>query len=185
MTQTITPEFSRPVVVERLGPRETVVTIEADVGERAALARRFDIPAVESLSAKVRLKPMTGGLVRLKANFAADVVQACVATLEPVRSAIAEDFQLIYAPPGDEAAEEEVELVYEEEDPPEPIIDGAIDIGEAVAEHLALALDPFPRASGATFDQGLVDAGDDATAGPFAALAALKPTGSRGSGEEE
>lgn len=181
----IIPEFSRPVVVDRLAPRETTLSIEADASERMALAKRFDILAVDSLSAKVRLKPIAGGLVRLKASFAADVVQACVVTLEPVRGAIAEDFELMFAPAGEEAGAAEIELVYEEDDPPEPIVDGAIDIGEAVAEHLALALDPYPRAPGACLGEEDLGGGEGEKARPFAALAALKAAASRRSGEEE
>jgi hypothetical protein len=50
----------------------------------------------------------------------------------------------------------------------------AIDIGEAIAQTLALALDPYPRAPDA--EAALKEAGvkSEAEAGPFAALAALK-----------
>ena len=53
--------------------------------------------------------------------------------------------------------------------------DGAtIDLGAAVADTLALALDPYPRSAGA--EAALKDAGviSEEEAGPFAALAQLK-----------
>jgi hypothetical protein len=49
-----------------------------------------------------------------------------------------------------------------------------VDAGEAVAQSLALAIDPYPRAPGA--EEALKEAGvkDESEAGPFGALAALK-----------
>ncbi len=172
MTET---EFSRPVTVSRLSHQEKTFEIEADAGEREALARRFNILAVDSLSARLWLALVGGGkLVRLRGRFVADVVQACVVTLEPVRAHVEEDFDLTYS---GEASEDGAEVVVdlELEDPPEPIDDGMVDMGEAVAEHLALALDPFPRAPGAVFASSAEEEPSSAsTANPFAALAALK-----------
>ena len=100
--------------------------------------------------------------------------QACVATGAAVPAAIDEPFSLRFVPAG-QAAGEEIELDAEDVD----TIDyegGAIDLGEAVAETLALSLDPFPRAADA--DAVLREAGvlseDEVVAGPFAALQALK-----------
>ena len=47
----MTPEFSRPERVDAIGERERQVAIEADSGERAALAERFGLLAVDALSA--------------------------------------------------------------------------------------------------------------------------------------
>jgi hypothetical protein len=56
---------------------------------------------------------------------------------------------------------------------------GIIDLGSAIADTLALSLNPYPRSAGA--DAALKEAGilTEAEAGPFAALAQLK----KGSGE--
>ena len=70
-------------------------------------------------------------------------------------------------------ANEEVELG--ETDMDVIFYDGAsVDLGEAVAETLALSLDPYPRSPDA--DATLRKAGvkTEAEAGPFGALAALK-----------
>ena len=171
----IQPEFSRPVTVSRLSHHEKVFDIEADAPEREALARRFGILAVASLTASVRLALVAGGaVVRLKGRLSADVVQACVVTLEPVPAHVEEDFELTYAAAAPEdGAEVVVDL--DVEDPPEPIDNGMIDMGEAVAEHLALALDPFPRAPGAVFTSGAEEQPAETPApNPFAALVALK-----------
>lgn len=168
------PEFHRPIAVDRLGHQEKAFEIEADAAERDALARRFGIIAVEALQATVRLRLVAGGsMVSLKGRFVADVVQTCVVTLEPVPGHLEEEFTLTYGTPEpDESPEVVVDL--DAEDPPEPIDNGIIDIGEATAEHLALALDPFPRAAGASFKT--IDDGpaEESKPHPFAALAALK-----------
>lgn len=161
-------EFSRPVALDRLMPGETVYDIAADPGERAALARRFALVALERLEARVRLVRLAGGLVRLDAELSADVVQECVVSLEALASRVEESFTLHYGE-GQDASREvvlsgEAELV-------EPVEGGLVDIGEAVAQQLSLALDPFPRAAG-------IEAPDSATGGvgasPFTALSRWK-----------
>jgi uncharacterized metal-binding protein YceD (DUF177 family) len=176
----VIPEFSRPVAVDRLGAGETRMEVTATAAECAALAERYRILAVESLTARLRLRRIAGsGLIRLKGELSARVVQACVVTLDPVPQVVEERFEMLFgaADAGDDL---EVAVNYDEEDPPEPILHGMIDVGEAVAEHLALGLDPFPRRDGVIFESIESDGEDDAVAdespkpSPFAALAALK-----------
>ncbi len=181
MTQMPEPEFSRPVVVDALSPEEER-EITAKPEERKALAKRFGVVSVDSLSARLHLKRIAGGrLIRLSGHLDAKVVQTCVITLEPVPQTVSEDFTLVYAPPGqisDDPAE--LHLSLDAEDPPEPIQGGQIDLGEAVAEHLALGLDPFPRKAGAEIPQmGDDDQEEEAPErpNPFAKLAVLKKTG--------
>lgn len=170
------PEFSRPVKVEHLAARGTTLRFAADAAERRALADRFGLLSLESLTAEVHLRPIPNSrMVRLRGTLAAEVVQSCVVTLEPVPGRVEESFDLVYAP--DSAADAgEVDLSMDEADPPEPLVDGQIDVGEAVAEHLALGLEPFPRAAGARLDPSLL--GDEETGAetphPFAALASLR-----------
>lgn len=167
-------EFSRPVQVDRLGHDERRYDIEANAQEREDLAKRYGILAVDRFTAQLRLRRVAGERVSLKGRFCADVIQSCVVSLEPVSAHLEEDFSLVYAAhPGEEM--EEVEIGLFEEDPPEPIESGVIDIGEAAAEHLALALDPFPRAPNAIFEEvGEADAEPPPKASPFAALVSLK-----------
>ncbi len=67
----------------------------------------------------------------------------------------------------------EVERKLTDEDPPEPLVGGSIDLGALAVEAVALGLDPFPRKPGAEpVDLTIGDAGES----PFAALAALKRT---------
>jgi len=142
------PEFSRPVEAPRTRGREASHRIDAKPSERQALARRFGLLTLDRLEAEVRLTLGAGGVVRLEASFAADIVQECVVTLEPVPGAIAEEFTLLFAAPQDKRT-----LVLDsDEESVEPLADGRIDIGEAVAQQLSLALDPYPRVPGASLD---------------------------------
>jgi len=136
------PEFSRRVELTREGALGAIYRISAAVRELEALARRFELLSLDRLEAEIRLKRVAGGMVRLTGRFGADVVQACVVSLEPVASALEQDFSVLYgaAEPG------KTVMVDLETDAAEPFDGDAIDIGEAVAQHLALALDPYPRA---------------------------------------
>ena len=138
----VTPEFSRPVEAPRTTGRPATHKIAANADERAALAQRFGLLSLDRLEAEVRLERLAGGLVRLSSTLSADAVQACVVTLEPVPARIAEEFSMLY---GEGEDLRDVTLDGEEE-PVEPLEGGRIDIGEAVAQQLSLALDPFPRA---------------------------------------
>jgi uncharacterized metal-binding protein YceD (DUF177 family) len=140
------PEFSRPIELGRLGSLEVVYPIAATPAEREALARRFDLLALDRLEAEIHLQRLARGMVRLSGSFAAEVVQACVITLAPVASRLAERFTVLYGP-GE--VDETVVLDYESE-LVEALEGNAIDIGETVAQQLAVALDPYPRAPGAS-----------------------------------
>ncbi len=169
----MTPEFSRTFRLDELGGAPRAVSIAAEEGERAALATRFGLIGIERLEANAELV-RDGDVVTAAGTLAADVTQACVASGDPVPEKIAEDFALRFVPAGraDESAEE-IEL--DEGDLDEiDYAGGSIDLGEAVAQSMALALNPFPRAPNA--DAKLREAGvlGEEDAGPFAALKALK-----------
>ena len=157
-------EFSRPLALGRVGPEGRREVLEASAAECAALARRFGIPSIESLRAELHLKPEPDGAVLAEGRLEATVTQSCVVTLEPVPQQVQEAVALRLLPPGrapDEGPEEIDEIETEH---------GIADLGEAVAEQLALALDPYPRAPGAALPPEAGDAGG----GKLAGLAALR-----------
>jgi len=166
------PEFSRPVAVETL-KEETAFAIEATSEECETLARRLGVVSVDRLSADLRLTRLMGAIVRLEGQLTAEVTQSCVVTLAPVHSRIAVAVDRRYGPAEAIAdAETDAEdLSFEDDDPPDVMVDGIIDMGEAVAEQLALEIDPFPRAEGAEFSG--YSSGPESAArakSPFAAL---------------
>jgi uncharacterized metal-binding protein YceD (DUF177 family) len=174
-------EFSRPVQVDRIGREGLTLDLEAGADERAALARRFGLLSLASLTARCRLRPVAGGMIELTGTLTADLEQECVVTLEPVPAHIEESFDTRYALDlaRFRAAEAEELIDMEAEDPPEAIDAGTIDLGEAVAQQLAVALDPFPRAPGVVFSGGdTAEAGvdEEQKPSPFAKLKQLKRT---------
>lgn len=164
------PEFSRPIRVDALGAEPTRIAIEADAAERAAVAKRFGLPAIARLAAEAELVRENEAIVAT-GRLRATVTQSCVASGDPVDAEIDEPFELVFRRrPTTARPDEEVELSEAELD----VIfhDGAsVDLGEAAAETLALSLDPYPRAAGA--DAALKAAGvkSEEEAGPFGALA--------------
>ena len=166
-------EFSRRIRIVDLGD-ETTEEIEATGPERALLARRLGLIALDKLSARVNLRRLPhDGSIRVSGTLSATVRQACVVTLEPVLSTVEQEFSQLFgaAPVGRPVEEELIDL--DAEDPPEPIVDGGVDIGEVVTEHLALALEPYPRREGARMRVGEWS-GEEARRSPFAVLESLK-----------
>lgn len=170
------PEFSCLIRVDHIPAAGITVDLAAKPAELTALADRFGLLAMTELRATVILKAMAGGgLIRVDGEFLAQVVQACVVTLEPVPATIEESFSLTYGAIETDANGAEIELSLDEEDPPDPIVDGCIDLGEAVAEHVALALDPFPRKPGSAFDGADPEpVEEEKRPSPFAVLAQLR-----------
>jgi uncharacterized metal-binding protein YceD (DUF177 family) len=145
----------------------------ADETERAAIARRLRLGRVDRLDAHAALS-RDGAVVRAQGRLVAAIEQSCVITGDPVPAHLDEPFAIVFAPPpGDSKPDEEVELGPEDCDV--VFHDGAtIDLGGAIADTLALALDPYPRSPGA--DAALKEAGviSQEQASPFAVLARLR-----------
>lgn len=169
-------EFSRPLPVDGLGEEELVKRIAATADECQALARRFGLLSLGCLTAELHVRRLPGRpLVRVTGRFAAEVTQACVITLEPVTSRLEGSVARCYtlAPA---AAEREVLVAVGEDEPPEPVPAGGIDLGEAVAEQLALEIEPYPRAEGARLEQVQWGGSPDGEGreSPFQVLGSLK-----------
>lgn len=141
-------EFPRP---HRLGLESRTVVLRATEAECTALAARYGIIALESLEATLALVPEHGGTVRARGMLRAAVVQECVVSLEPVAQRVEAPIDLRILP-------DDVEPADDDPDSPDEIESsgGMVDLGEAVAEQLALALDPYPRAPNAALPPELV-----------------------------
>jgi uncharacterized metal-binding protein YceD (DUF177 family) len=170
------PEFSRPVRFETLGAQPREMNLTAEPGERAALARRFGLLALDRLEADVSVNSRDADIA-LHGTLRAKVCQACVASGAPVPASLTVPFDILFRPqpvPGDadeamELGEDELDVVFYDS--------REIDLGEAVAETLALNLDPYPRAPEADVAlraAGVQREGEEEKESPFAALAGLK-----------
>jgi len=169
------PEFSHVIRLDAIGRMQWPEHVEADAAAREGLAKRFGFSALEHLSADYSLTRQ-GKTVEAAGSIVARLSQPCIATGEPVKEEVREDFAIRFVPEQDQADTgpgEELEIDAGECDIL-PYRDGRIDMGEAIAETLALSVNPYPRGAGA--EEYLRGAGvlTEDQAGPFAALAALK-----------
>lgn len=161
----MTPELHRPVPVDRIGPDSLDIRVEANAAECAALAARMQIPAVHAMDCRFRLTRLPGDVIAASGTLAARVVQTCVVTLEEFEATVQDEFAIRFVPAGQETEDPDPESEDEI-----PYTGGVLDLGEAAAEQLGLALDPYPRMPGAE----LPAAQDEASPHPFAALAARR-----------
>lgn len=154
-------EFARPFKVERLRGGSMRLQIEADAAERAALIDRFDLVALDRLEADLTIRAGAGGTVRLSGRLIADATQACIATLEPVPAPLDVAFEMSFAEDAADDGLGEIVIDMDAEDSPDPIENGEIDLGEAVVQQMAVALDPYPRSPDApSFDDDDPDSAD-------------------------
>ena len=169
--------YSVPVEVHALPPKGRVLRIVADDADRATLASELGLHGIDTLTAELTLAPHGGDGVRVDGHIAADVLQACVVTLEPVPARVETAVETLFAPPGSALLggelPVEIEVEMDSADPAEPFDGRTIDVGAVIAEFLGLALDPYPRLADAELPAEARDGG----ASPFAALAALKTDG--------
>lgn len=163
----MTPELHRPFPIERIGPtgQSHAVTVTATKEECVALALRMGVPAIRSVVCDFRLRRETDAAISAQGRLRARVTQTCIVSLDDFAVNLTEDFRIRFVPAGAESdnedPESEDELGYE---------GVSIDLGEATAEQLGLALDPYPRKP----DAALPENEPEAKPHPFAALAALR-----------
>ena len=170
--------FSYPVKVGHISANPVEVTISADAAERAGLAALWSILEVKALTATFEVRRWKRDGVRLKGRVSADIVQACVVTLDPVESHIDEAVEAVFVPEGSKlarmpVASETGEMLLDPDGPdaPEIFTGDTIDAGEVAAEHVALAIDPYPRRADVAF-VGHIESTDkdDRKPSPFAVL---------------
>jgi uncharacterized metal-binding protein YceD (DUF177 family) len=168
------PEFSRTVKLDQLGSAEHAVLLTASPAECTALATRFSLISIDSLTASVGLR-MIDDCITLKGRFNAALVQPCAASAAPIALSFDEPLLIKFMSAEAHGPDAEIELDADDCDFAEH--DGQmIDVGEAVAQSLALALDPFLRAPNADTvlkAVGVKQEGEEAV-GAFAGLAALR-----------
>ncbi len=163
-------DFAHRLTLDRIRDGERVDLL-ADDEARRAIAERLGLPSLDRLEAHASLA-RDGETVRAAGRVAASLEQRCVITGEPVAAHVDEPFEIAFVPEP-QVGDEEIEL--RPEDCDTVFHDGAaIDLGSAIADTLALALDPYPRSASA--ESALREAGvlSEEEAGPFAVLAKLK-----------
>jgi hypothetical protein len=164
--------FSRVVRVDALPRDGQVVTIEATPGEREELASFYQLPAIAALTATLRLEPWGPGGAHVTGAVHSELTQICVLSLEPFLATLDEPVDVQFAPqmaadskslPGKKTQT----FSLADEDEPDPVVNGRIDLGALTAEFFALGLDPYPRKPGAVLGEENLDP----IASPISALA--------------
>ena len=172
--------FSRLVRVESLPPEGQIVTIEATPTERDALASFYKLPAIAALTARLRLEPWGRRGARVTGAVYGELTQVCIVSLEPFPATVDEDVDVRFAPPTaadpKSSAQEAQAFALADQDEPDPIIDGKIDLGALAAEFFALGLDPYPRKPGAVLEEERTNS--EPIDSPFSALAQWDKPGS-------
>lgn len=179
---TVSPEgtlpLHHPIRVESITLRPVAVEIAPEQDALPAIATYLGVASVEALKASYSLS-RNGERVKLEGMIKASLHQTCVVTLEPFPVELNVPVKLDFAPEAEIAAmakpseddEIDIEVLLNEEEPPEPIVDGMIDLGTVTLEFLALSLDPYPRKPGVAFSE---PAPETPAESPFAALLQLK-----------
>lgn len=148
---------------------ETSMRLEIDAPESArseivALAGVRELPRLSAVFHLAR----RGAGVRVTGQVSARVGQTCVVTLEPIENGLEEQVDLMFSLASTEASQTDTK---DGDEPPEPLVDGKLDLGAIATEFLLLGIDPYPRKAGVEFAPVIAD---DGSAKPFAALEALK-----------
>ncbi len=155
---------------------------KADRAECAALSQVIDLGAISEFQAAYAITPDSKNRFRIKAHLRARISQNCVVTLAPLENAIEEDFTALFV------SEDILEKILGDEDfdaegdeNPEPIVNGRLEVGRIIYEHLAGAINPYPRAKDAEISQenGMEGTGGTDADGPFSVLAELRKDGGK------
>lgn len=158
--------YSEPVRLHQLGSGVKRI-LEPDASTRARIVRALDLASLDAFTAEMELVPSPGGW-RLSGRIRASLAQTCGITLEPLPIEIDAPFAITLAESVEEDSEEIIITLDDES--PDLIENGQIDLGQYAVEQLALRLDPFPRKPGAEF----VQPPEPAEISPFAVLKQLR-----------
>ena len=183
----LAPEWSHIIQADDIGSTPEKVEISPQDDEVTPLCQRLGIEGIKSLTAKVALSRNSGNrVVHVKGALSGELLQNCVITLEELTVPVNEEFEAWFADPDAAvsftkerqkmlASKKGEDLpILDEEDDPEPIVDGVIDVGEVVTQFLSLAISPYPQADGAVYDgpndEQVGEEPSDIRKIPFAAL---------------
>lgn len=180
--------WSFPVAVAQLPEAGLHQVLETSATQRELIAAAAGVNAVLQATATFEVVPEAEGRVNVTGTVRARVEQACVVSLDPVENDIDEHIVVEFAPPSQipvsaKSVQKEEGDDAEIPDPPEPIVNGVIDLGQLATEFLILGIDPYPRKPGVAFTPPEIP--EDPDEHPFAALKALKvapgkPAGPKG-----
>lgn len=154
LVETTSP-VSFPVNVARLPQKGMSAVVDADATQRAALAQAHGLLSVERYKADLLITRWKRNGIKVSGRVKAQITQACIATLEPVEATIDEDIEGVFLPEDSKLARQgfneagEILLDAEGPDSPETFTGDTVDAGALAEEFFGLAIDPYPRKTGA------------------------------------
>ena len=168
-------KFMRMLAVETVPDTGLDIRLCANESECAALADDYGLVAIQTFEADFHVRKQGPKRYKVSGVLHALVMQTCVVSLEPFETLVSAPVDLDFAPshqPSDEPASRKMPAaaLASQQDPPDPIIHGQIDLGALATEFLALNLDLYPRKPGVTFGNMYVGGEASGTDSPFAGL---------------
>ncbi|MDA0704077.1 MAG: YceD family protein [Proteobacteria bacterium] len=173
------PEFSRLIELAKLEHGPITLNIWAEPEERLRIAERFGLISLDALDADLEVTAIGPDSVRVTGRLHATLAQPCIASLEPVPAEVDDSFTVLWTAGAGWQDEDDLGLEIEVEGIVVQAHADSVDLGEAVAQQLALMLDPYPRVSALEESEVVTDipesaAEDGKTRRPFAESEALK-----------
>ncbi|MBI1301598.1 MAG: hypothetical protein GC137_08070 [Alphaproteobacteria bacterium] len=188
-------EWSYFIESEEITAKSQNLNISAGKETYSAICSRLDLHSINSISAKIKLvRNSITKIIHIKGQIEASLAQKCVVTGEPVEESVSESFEAWFADDNQALSfakakrermsrkERNEQPILEEEEDPESIIDGKIDLGELVIQYLSLSLNPYPRKDGVSFEtqkEELDFEKNEVYENPFAALKNWKSGGDK------
>lgn len=177
--------WSFPIAVAHVPEAGLHQVLEATAKQRELIAAAAGAREVLLAKAVLDVAHVVGGRVHVTGRVQARIGQTCVVTLDPIESDVDEVIDVMFAPASQipvsaKSVQKDEGENFEIPDPPEPIVNGSIDLGRLALELLMLGIDPYPRKPDAAFVPPEIV--EDPDEHPFAALKALKgtPNGAKG-----
>jgi hypothetical protein len=184
-------EWSYPILVEEIPSQGKDFKISPSDVEKKAIAKRLEIVSLEDITAKLSVSRENGHIIKVSGKFEANLTQNCVVTMEPLKQHVVDEFEAWYADHEQAipfkriqqealAKREMIDLpILEENEDPEQIEDGKIDLGELVTQYLSLAVNPYPHKEGVNYENKEIarkgPVKESLRPNPFAALKNWRP----------
>ena len=167
--------FSYPLIVDELTAATKEYHLEAKKEELPYITEVLMVPSVKSLKADISVKlDKKNHRLTVWGKAKADIEQTSVISLKNFINHYQNEFEVIFDTKLTPQDLKEMDVDFED-DVPDIIIDGKINLADIAMEQIALVIDDFPRKKGESFDfKPEFDPEAPITHNPFEALAQLK-----------
>lgn len=144
--------FSYPLIVEDISSGEQHYHLTASPDNLQEIGEILQVPAVESFEADIytRLNKKEH-LLKVWGNLKATLRLQSVISLEYFLKTYTPEFEVLFDTKATYNTQKEEEVDFDE-DIPDIVIDGKIDLAEIALEQLALVLEDYPRQEGEVFE---------------------------------